>query len=106
MSKDIYPQVQLIYGNGVILLILFERYAGRSVTDPILEIINSDGQGWVGTWTTLSVKLQYPRYLHVVWVKTYIKIKIVYIQVIGSRNQGLFMHIRICMIYIICCNSN
>ena len=71
MSKDIYPQVQPIYGNGVILLILFERYAGGLVTDPILEIINSDGQGWVGTWTTLSVKLQYPRYLHVVWVKTY-----------------------------------
>ena len=78
MSKDIYPQVQPIYGNGVILLILFERYAGGLVTDPILEIINSDGQGWVGTWTTLSVKLQYLRYLHVVWVKTYIKIKIVY----------------------------
>ena len=66
MSKDIYPQVQLIYGNGVILLILFERYAGRSVTDPILEIINSDGQGWVGTWTILSAKLQYGRASHVV----------------------------------------
>ena len=39
MSKDIYPQVQPIYGNGVILLILFERYAGGLVTDPILEII-------------------------------------------------------------------
>ena len=76
MSKDIYPQVQPIYGNGVILLILFERYAGGSVTDPILEIINSDGQEWVSTWTTLSVKLQYLRYLHVVWVKTYINIKI------------------------------
>ena len=62
-------------GKGVILF-------GGSTTsshesDAILEL-KSDGQGWVGTWTTLSVKLQYLRYLHVVWVKKYIKIKIVY----------------------------
>ena len=41
-------------GNGVIL------FGGE-----ILEL-RSDGQGWVGSWTTLTAKLQTPRYSHVV----------------------------------------
>ena len=33
--------------------------------DTILEL-RSDGQGWVGSWTTLTAKLQHPRSWHVV----------------------------------------
>ena len=47
-------------GNGVVF---FGGYGGA--TDAILEL-KSDGQGGVGTWTTLSAKLQYGRYDHVV----------------------------------------
>ena len=51
-------------GNGVILV------GGRSslsinYLDSILEL-KADGQGWVGSWTTLTTKLQYPRYRHIV----------------------------------------
>ena len=51
-------------GNGVIL------FGGRddsrySHTANILEL-RSDGKGWVGPWTTLTAKLQYPRSFHVV----------------------------------------
>ena len=48
-------------GNVVILV------GGYSsgVLDSILEL-KADGQGWVGAWTTLSTKLQYARYAHVV----------------------------------------
>ena len=47
-------------GNGVVL---FGGYYGAE--DAILEL-KSDGQGGVGTWTTLTAKLQYGRYYHVV----------------------------------------
>ena len=51
-------------GNGVKL------FGGRddsrySQTASILEL-RSDGKGWVGPWTTLTAKLQYPRAFHVV----------------------------------------
>ena len=47
-------------GNGVVF---FGGYGGAQ--DAILQL-KSDGQGGVGTWTTLSAKLQYGRYRHVV----------------------------------------
>ena len=48
-------------GNGVILI------GGWSTgyLDTILEL-KADGQGWVGSWTTLTTKLQYARQKHVV----------------------------------------
>ena len=49
-------------GNGVILV------GGLSYPyhlDSILEL-KADGQGWVGAWTTLSTKLQYARYYHII----------------------------------------
>ena len=46
-------------GNGVILV------GGGNSLDSILEL-KADGQGWVGAWTTLSTKLQYARWSHVV----------------------------------------
>ena len=51
-------------GNGVILVggqPLSESY----LTDSILEL-KADGQGWVGSWTTLTTKLQYAREDHIV----------------------------------------
>jgi hypothetical protein len=48
-------------GNGVILV---GGYSSGTL-DSILEL-KADGQGWVGEWTTLSTKLQYPRNYHVV----------------------------------------
>ena len=47
-------------GNGVILVGGYSSYR-----DSILEL-KADGQGWVGAWTTLSTKLQYARFWHVV----------------------------------------
>ena len=53
-------------GNGVILFGGRGRDDGRySVTASIFEL-RSDGKGWVGSWTTLTAKLQYPRFYHVV----------------------------------------
>ena len=49
-------------GNGVIL---FGGVSGSGYLDTILEL-KADGQGWVGSWTTLSTKLQYAREKHVV----------------------------------------
>ena len=49
-------------GNGVILV--GGRRSG-SYLDSILEL-KADGQGWVGSWTTLTTKLQYARREHVV----------------------------------------
>ena len=51
-------------GNGVILV------GGYSATtqnylDSILEL-KADGQGWVGSWTTLTAKLQYARNSHII----------------------------------------
>ena len=46
-------------GNGVILV------GGYNNLDSILEL-KADGQGWVGAWTTLSTKLQYARYAHII----------------------------------------
>ena len=54
-------------GNGVILI----GGIGNNY-DSILELkvdgleLKADGQGWVGSWTTLSTKLQYARSNHVV----------------------------------------
>ena len=48
-------------GNGVILI---GGYSSGTL-DTILEM-KADGQGWVGSWTTLSTKLQYVREMHVV----------------------------------------
>ena len=50
-------------GNGVILV--GGRSSSGSYLDSILEL-KADGQGWVGSWTTLTTKLQYARYLHIV----------------------------------------
>ena len=49
-------------GNGIILVGGFTEYG---YTDSILEL-KADGQGWVGSWTTLTTKLQYARAYHVV----------------------------------------
>ena len=46
-------------GNGVILV------GGDNNLDSILEL-KADGQGWVGTWTTLTTKLQYARKYHII----------------------------------------
>ena len=50
-------------GNGVIL-VGGNGYVS-SYLDSILEL-KADGQGWVGSWTTLTTKLQYARREHVV----------------------------------------
>ena len=51
-------------GNGVIL------FGGEQLSSPyyldiILEL-KADGQGWVGSWTTLTTKIQYGRSRHIV----------------------------------------
>ena len=55
-------------GNGVILVggASFDctTYCAPGM-DSILEL-KSDGQGWVGAWTTLSTTLQYARRHHIV----------------------------------------
>ncbi len=50
-------------GNGVILIGGMD--SSYNILDTILEL-KADGQGWVGSWTTLSTKLQYARDTHVV----------------------------------------
>ena len=50
-------------GDGVLL------FGGRTYFDMSLDTIlelKSDGQGWVGEWTTLTAKLQYARRHHTV----------------------------------------
>ena len=49
-------------GNGVILI---GGVSSSGYLDTILEL-KADGQGWVGSWTTLSTKLQYARRSHLV----------------------------------------
>ena len=49
-------------GHGVILVGGLSR---KRILDTILEL-KSDGQGWVGSWTTLPTKLQYARRMHIV----------------------------------------
>ena len=49
-------------GNGVILV---GGYISSCCLDSILEL-KADGHGWVGAWTTLTVKLQYGRYDHII----------------------------------------
>ena len=49
-------------GNGVILV---GGYSSGTILDSILEL-KADGQGWVGAWTILSAKLQYPRQYHII----------------------------------------
>ena len=72
MTKHLFTGPELPYGiwrsamatspdgNGVILV------GGYNNLDSILEL-KADGQGWVGAWTTLSTKLQYPRYGHIIF---------------------------------------
>ena len=50
-------------GNSVILV--GGRDSSYNILDSILEL-KADGQGWVGAWITLSTKLQYPRYGHII----------------------------------------
>ena len=50
-------------GNGVILV--GGQSSSTSYLDSILEL-KADGQGWVGSWTTLTTKLQYAKRLHIV----------------------------------------
>ena len=50
-------------GNGVILV--GGKSSSTSYLDSILEL-KADGQGWVGSWTTLTTKLQYARRYHIV----------------------------------------
>ena len=49
-------------GNCVILV--GRRDSSNKPQDSILEL-RVNGQGWVGTWTTLSTKLQYARSHHI-----------------------------------------
>ena len=49
-------------GNGVILV---GGQSSSGYLDSILEL-KTDGQGWVGAWTTLSTKLQYARRFHII----------------------------------------
>ena len=50
-------------GNGVILV--GGEDSSYNTLDSILEL-KADGQGWVGSWTTLTTKLQYARRYHIV----------------------------------------
>ena len=52
-------------GNGVILVGGTSLHYSSGNKDSILEL-KADGQGWVGAWTTLSTKLQYGRYHHII----------------------------------------
>ena len=53
-------------GNGVLMFGgTIDLENSYQASDAILEL-KSDNQGWVGTWTTLSAKLQYGRFRHVV----------------------------------------
>ena len=49
-------------GNGVILV---GGQSSSGYLDSILEL-KTDGQGWVGAWTTLSTKLQYAQRFHII----------------------------------------
>ena len=52
-------------GKGVILFGGKRQVPDLDTHLDILEL-RSDGKGWVGSWTTLTAKLQYPRFYHVV----------------------------------------
>ena len=76
MSKQLFIGPELPYdvrdgamasspdGNGVIFF-GGGRYSTGNALDSILEL-KSDGDGWLGSWTILTAKLQYARYRHVV----------------------------------------
>ena len=51
-------------GHGVILVGGYSSSSSGNL-DSILEL-KADGQGWVGTWTTLTTKLQYARKYHII----------------------------------------
>ena len=68
-------------GNGVILVGGYSSYR-----DSILEL-KADGQGWVGAWTTLSTKLQYARFWHVV-IPVFMKKDICGLDGIVSTTRG------------------
>ena len=78
MSKQLFTGPELPYdiakgamasspdGNGVILFGGYRSSTGTfKILDSILEL-KSDGEGWLGSWTILTAKLQYARYRHVV----------------------------------------
>ena len=52
-------------GKGVILFGGKRQVPDLDTYSDILEL-RSDGKGWVGSWTTLTAKLKYPRFYHVV----------------------------------------
>ena len=76
MSKQLFTGPELPYdvrdgamasspdGNGVIFF-GGGRYSIGNALDSILEL-KSDGEGWLGSWTILTAKLQHPRSWHVV----------------------------------------
>ena len=49
-------------GNGIMLV---GGYSSSLGSDSILEL-KANGQEWVGSWTTLTTKLQFARYYHIV----------------------------------------
>ena len=73
-------------GNGVILI--GGRDSSYNSLDTILEM-KADGQGWVGSWTTLSKKLQYARRSHLV-IPVWMHPNICGLNGIVSANAGKF----------------
>ena len=73
-------------GNGVILI--GGRSSSSGTLDTILEM-KADGQGWVGSWTTLATKLQYARYAHIV-IPVWMDPNICGINGIVSANSGKY----------------
>ena len=78
MSKQLFTGPELPYdieggamasspdGNGVIFFGGYTKSTGTwKKLDSILEL-KSDGEGWLGSWTILTAKLQYARSYHVV----------------------------------------
>ena len=73
-------------GNGVILI---GGYSSGNRLDTILEM-KADGQGWVvGSWTTLSTKLQYARESHIV-IPVWMDSNICGLNGIVSTNAGKY----------------
>ena len=79
-------------GDGVILI---GGYDGSEYLDSILEL-KSDGQGWVGSWTTLTTKLKFPRYRHVV-IPVLMDKNICALNGIISTNIGKYCNTIICL---------
>ena len=52
-------------GKGVVLFAGASYSGGNHQLDSIIEL-KADDQGWIGSWTTLTTKLQYLRMRHIV----------------------------------------